>query len=194
MKKIIISFVLLMTTVCAHADIFNLGVKGGVNFSTIGIDGFSDNSYRVGFNAGMVTSINLPIVGLGIQAEALYTVKGCDVPLMGEDYAMKLGYVEVPVYLRWKFNLPIVKPYIGVGPYLGYAVYKDFDEAAESFVKSDDIQDFDWGVGITGGVELIDKAQVGVSYQWGVQNIYDGSGDGTLRNQNLAISVGFMFF
>lgn len=192
MKKIVVSVLLLLSAVCAHADIFNFGVKGGANFSTLSFDmeGFNQSG-RTGFNAGVFGSVNLPIVGLGVQAEALYTLKGCDVTLSGNDYAMKLGYLEVPVYLRWKFNLPIIKPYIGVGPYFGYAVNKNMED--DVFDK-DEIKDTDWGFGVTGGVELIDRIQVSLSYQLGIRNIYDVVGDGTMRNRNFAVSVGFMLF
>lgn len=138
----------------------------------------------------MFGSVNLPIVGLGVQAEALYTLKGCDVTLSGNDYAMKLGYLEVGLF-EMEVQFANNKAIYWCRPYFGYAVNKNMED--DVFDK-DEIKDTDWGFGVTGGVELIDRIQVSLSYQLGIRNIYDVVGDGTMRNRNFAVSVGFMLF
>ena len=76
MKKIFtsaaIALAMLFTANTANAGI-NFGVKGGLNVTSMSLNSeVFDASNRAGFFFGPTVKFTLPIVGLGIDASALY--------------------------------------------------------------------------------------------------------------------------
>ena len=73
MKKILTLVVLLATmTVAAQAQV-KFGVKGGLNITNMKFDeSVADKSNQAGFFIGPTVKFTLPVVGLGIDAAALY--------------------------------------------------------------------------------------------------------------------------
>jgi hypothetical protein len=171
MRKILLILVALLFAGSIHAQL-RFGVKAGVNFSefkTLQTEGAA-------WQVGLVSQFKIPLVGLGIQPELLYSVN------KGEDNS--IGYFHVPVNLRWQpLPIPIVKPIILVGPYFGYAVnFKGFNK--------DNINRFDWGIGLGGGIEIW-KLQIEGRYNWGLQDI--GINGLDLKNNVLTLSVIYFF-
>lgn len=121
MKKIltVLAIVALLSSVCFGQMTITKGIKGGLNFATLGgsdIPAGVPMKYITQFSAGMFFSFSLPL-GLSAQPEVLYTVKGFKA---GDDpvtWTQKLQYLEVPILV--KYSLPtfgIVKPNVFVGP------------------------------------------------------------------------------
>ena len=151
MKKqvTLVLFILCVAFTSANAQFFNFGVKGGVNFSdqTIDIGDFDlDPSHRTGFNAGLFFALKLPVVGLGVEADVLYSQKGSKFdminPLLSSTYEMvdiktRFSYIDIPLYLRWSIGFPFVKPYVGIGPSFSFAVQKKIEG---NFLDKDDFE------------------------------------------------------
>ncbi len=182
MKKavlIIIAAVCLAGTTDAQ---IRFGIKGGVNFNDFNYtmqDLTLDNS--TGWQAGVLLQFKIPVIGLGVQPELLYSVKKAEVD--GESNSIK--YLEIPLNIRWQFKLPVIHPYILVGPYFSYAT----DFSGDAFKNG--LDRFDWGIGLGGGVEIW-RFQLGLRYSWGLQNISNVD-DFKLKNNTLSLSLGFLF-
>ena len=99
----------------------NFGVLGGASFSSAKPDDWKVTNI-VQYHAGLTCCFKLPL-GFAVQPELLYNVKGSTVP-QGEgpslDYTA--GYVEVPVSLQWGPDLLVLRPYVELVPFVGYAV------------------------------------------------------------------------
>ena len=184
MKKI---FLIIIVLACSfsHADAqFHFGLKAGLNF-----DNFSykharetltlDNS--IGWQAGALLQFKVPIVGLGVQPELLYTVKKAKVG----DESNSIHYFEVPVNAFWSFNLIVVRPYLMAGPYFSYAV----DFSGDVFKSQ--VEKFDWGIGLGAGAEIW-KLQIGARYSWGLQNVSNVS-EFEMKNNTFTLSLAFLF-
>ena len=80
MKKILTLVVLLATiTVAAQAQV-KFGVKGGLNLTSMKLDKSAvDKSNQAGFFIGPTVNFTLPVVGLGIDASALYDQRSAKV-------------------------------------------------------------------------------------------------------------------
>lgn len=174
--------ILLFTTlmlcfaVTANAQV-KFGVKGALNFNDYKTKSISlDN--RTGWQAGVMARFNLPIVGIGVQPEALFTRKSTK--LNGE--TLHTNYLQVPLNAIWTFGLGNIHAFIDAGPYFSYAVDIDKDFRAEKF---------DWGLGLGGGLD-IGKIHAGVRYDWGLQNIAKESGE-NIKNKAFTIFVGYFF-
>lgn len=181
MKKLnflLFTILLLCFAVAANAQ-FRFGVKGAINFNDYKTKSISlDN--RTGWQAGIMARFTLPIVGIGVQPEALYTYKSTKV----EGETAHTSYLQVPINATWSFGIGNLGAFINAGPYFSYAI--DLDKKLK-----DAAEKFDWGLGIGAGLD-IGKIHAGVRYDWGLQNIAKND-DQNIKNKAFSIFVGYFF-
>ena len=182
MKKIILS---IMVMACFMSQIdaqVRFGIKGGVNFDSFK-DAKSELSVKnsTGWQAGVLMQIKIPVVEMGVQPELLYTVLNAKV----NDASNSIHYFEVPLNVRLGLNLLLVRPYFMGGPYFGYALKLD----GKAF--KDNIEKFNWGIGLGGGVEIW-KFQLDARYAWGLQDVSRVQ-DFKMKNNSFRLSLGFLF-
>lgn len=89
MKKLITVFAcvggMLLTATTAQAQI-DFGVKGGLNVTNMSLSNdVLDASNRAGFFFGPTVKFTLPIVGLGVDASALYDQRSAKVENAGKE-------------------------------------------------------------------------------------------------------------
>ncbi|MDR1584454.1 MAG: PorT family protein [Prevotellaceae bacterium] len=179
MKKILLIFIALMLTGSIYAQ-FRFGVKAGANFSKFNTKETTLEKDGSAWQVGVASQFKIPLIGLGIQPELLYSVnKSAD---------NSIGYFTVPINLHWQpLPIPVIKPVILVGPYFGYAVnfrgFKSFDK--------DNIDRFDWGIGLGGGLEIW-KLQIEGRYNWGLQKIKIEDSK-SLKNNTFTLSAVYFF-
>lgn len=184
MKKIvaIVSLSLLLAAVIpAKAqpgeDFFNLGIKGGLNFSNmeglkdIGQDGFLKT--YTGFNAGLVFNFNLPL-GFEINPELLYVQSG--VKKDGVSSAFTTGSIRMPVNIQWGFRfLKIIKPYVVVSPYVGGVLFGNGADIFGSDLGAERVDQFmnrlQYGIGIGAGI-YIWRFQVSFKWNWDLNPVF----------------------
>ena len=130
MKKIfgIAITLCLLASAPAFAQ-FNWGIKAGMNLASKpgSLDDIKSEG-KSGFFVGPTAKIMLPIVGLGIEGNLLYSQTSSE--LKGEDITRRS--IEVPIYLRYELSLPVVnkflEPFVAVGPQFGWTM-GDGDES-----------------------------------------------------------------
>ena len=199
MKKIvglILLAVMVLIAVPAKSQI-KFGIKGGLNISSVHFNKDLVGKDNVtGFNIGPMVEVMAPIMGVGFDAAILYSQKGIGVK---SEKDIKTDYIDVPVNLKWKFGLPIIKGYLAAGPYVGFRVGGDKlwdipgsvgDQLkAKSFnaglnLRKDEIlsnpsllkaKSFNAGLNLGAGVELIKHLQVGFNYALGLTDDYSAS-------------------
>lgn len=196
MKKIV-ALVLIalaaLVAVPAQAQI-KFGIKGGVNISSVHFTdvpkNFSSDNVT-GFHVGPMLEFMVPVMGLGVDAAILYSQKGLGV----SDRNIKNDYIDVPVNLKWKFGLPILKVYVAAGPYIGFRVGGDKVWDLPKVIGGQlEAKSFNAGLNFGAGVELIKHLQVGVTYGLGLTDDYSAS---TLnlngKNRGWAITAAVLF-
>ena len=152
-----------------------LGVKGGLNIASVHFSTDVLQSDNVtGFQIGPMIEGSLPLVGLGYDAAILYAQKGLETKTVsGEKTSLKNDYIDVPVNLKWKLGLPVMKVYLAVGPYVGFRVGGNkIWELPGSMVDQVKTKSFSAGLNFGAGVELISHLQVGLNYGLGLTNNY----------------------
>lgn len=104
----------LFTAIPAAAQ-FNWGIKAGVNLAQKPSD-IDDVKGKTGWFVGPMAKVTIPVVGLGVEANLLYSQTSTEV--QGE--TIKRQTIDLPVYLRYEFSLPVVnkflEPFLAVGP------------------------------------------------------------------------------
>ena len=152
MKKIvglILLAVMVLIAVPAKSQI-KFGIKGGLNISSVHFNKDLVGKDNVtGFNIGPMVEVMAPIMGVGI---------------------------DVPVNLKWKFGLPIIKGYLAAGPYVGFRVGGDkLWDIPGSVGDQLKAKSFNAGLNLGAGVELIKHLQVGFNYALGLTDDYSAS-------------------
>ncbi|OIQ22377.1 porin family protein [Lacinutrix sp. MedPE-SW] len=212
MKKLILSTVVFVSGLAflnAQSDSkqIQLGVKGGVNSSTISGDDFGDPDSRTSFNAGLVAEIPIS-ERLSFQPEVFYSGQGFDVQEIDQDNAFdtddnieyQLDYIQVPLLLK----AYVVKGLsVEAGPQFGFKIHEEFDsqptsDGGDIEIDSDDsyVKDFDTSVAVGASYKFDNGFFLSGRYNIGVTDIFD---DGTpfegvdAKNNVWQFGVGFMF-
>ena len=106
-KVVLLSVLMALFSISAFSQL-KFGVKGGVNISSVHFSEEILNSDNItGFHIGPMMEFMVPVAGLGVDAAVLYSQKGLSTA--GE--TMKTDYIEIPVNLKWKCGIPIIKFY-----------------------------------------------------------------------------------
>lgn len=197
MKKKIIAFLCAMAflavAIPAQAQL-RFGVKGGLNITSVHFDSNLLKSDNVtGFHIGPMIEATMPLLGFGFDAALLYSQKGMESSSSGVKTTMKTSYIDVPVNLKWKFGLPIVKAYLAAGPYASFRVGGD----KIWNVLSDQLETKSFGAGLNfgAGVEIFNHLQVGFNYELGLTDNFSAEKLDLSSNKNRGwtISAAILF-
>ena len=210
-------------TYSASAQLIQAGIKGGVNFASIGggdedeLYGNADQQTLTGWSfGGFLTLKPLPV--FGVNADVLLNRVGTRAEEAGTELNIGLTYLEIPVTAQFYLPLPgPVKPRLYAGPSIGFGIggkeeISGGGESLEQDVAFGDDQSDDSELSvyqsphISGvvGAGLDVKLPVGpslkfdVRYSFGISNIIPGFDDlnldaPELRQNYLAFQVGIGF-
>ena len=157
MKKVIsvlMVAVALMMAAPAQAQLFKLGLKGGMDFTKLDFNAKSVNEATensTGFFIGPMAEVTLPIIGLGIDGAVMYSQRGAD--------ELKEQGLEIPVNLKYTIGLgSMLGVYFAAGPDF-YFNLKDIDW------QNVDTKKTQVALNLGAGVKLLSKLQLGLTYQ-----------------------------
>lgn len=174
MKKIftaIVAVVALVAAQPAQAQ-FSFGLTGGLNITDMKFSGDAvSKDNREGFFIGPKVKFTLPVVGLAIDASAVYdqrsfkgaSINGTEVV----DETVKQQYINIPINVRYSIGLgSVASIYAAVGPQFGFNVgdknwnlnFSDGNSALNlggySLKSSNLSANFSLGVTVLGHVEV----------------------------------------
>ena len=204
MKKLLLLATLFMLiTVPGFSQ---LGIKGGLNFTSfgdinLGKDATIKTAFenRTGYHIGLVYKMKIPVIGLAIQPELLYSKVNGTLAIAGADASvptstdMKLTYLQLPVGLQWGLDLMLLRPFIQAVPYVGVSLGRDNSTKNLQW----DINKFRYGIGLGAGIDIW-KLQVSGKYNWDLGKVADFKWQGTKtfkggKNQGFELSLAFLF-
>lgn len=198
MKKnvgLVIVALLALLAIPANAQL-KFGVKGGVNISSVHFSSDVLNADNVtGFQVGPMIETSLPLVGVGLDAAVMYSQRGMKTKTGVSTTSMRTDFIDIPVNLKWKFGLPIVKPYLAVGPYIGFRVGGDkVWDVPGSVIGQLEAKNFSAGLNFGAGVELVSHLQVGFNYGLGLTDNFSASKvDLKAKNRGWSITAAILF-
>ena len=111
------------TAVTAQID---FGIKAGANLPeapTLNVDDFKSSIRgNTGWFVGPTAKFVIPVVGLGVEANLLYSQANIDID--GQNILTQS--IEVPLMLRYELSIPainrIIEPFIAIGPQFGWNI------------------------------------------------------------------------
>ena len=172
MKKLFTLIVLVAATyfaVPANAQL-KFGIKGGLNITDMSLskDVF-ETSNRTGFFIGPTIKFTLPIVGLGIDASALYDQREGEVNVTSNDNTivstrLKQKSINIPINLRYDIGLgSLAAVYIAAGPQFGFNV-GDKNQSLYNDIAEWRLSSSNFSVNVGAGVMLLSHLQIGANY------------------------------
>jgi Outer membrane protein beta-barrel domain len=173
-------------------------IKAGFSMATIhfspesGSPELSSTEQLTGFVGGVSFFLTRSRRG-GWQIEALLHQKGAR-NLLRIDDKLRLTYLEVPVLLHGDFYQRGPRALFFVaGPAFAVNTSASYTDDGESEDVTDDIEDFDIGLVVGGGVELR-RLTVEARYTWGLRSAFqDGDLEGSFKNRAFSMTVGYRF-
>lgn len=189
MKKITTLVFACLLGAVAYGQGISGGVKAGLNLAnqTFSGNGYTTSpSFLPSIHAGGYVTVMFT-EHFGLQPEVLYSAQGAK----SGDEKYKLGYVTVPVLVRYNVNSLIS---FHAGPQFGVLAsakhtYGSNDEDIKDQVKGSDL-----GVAMGMGIDLPMKLNFAVRFIKGLSDINDTSSTVKQKNYNLQLSVGYRLF
>lgn len=191
----ILFFVLCMST--ANAQIFNFGIKGGVNNNSNGkmreVSGFNDmnisSDKESGYHFGVFAEINLPL-WLYIRPELLYTHTESSYKVNGGRNTLELNKIDVPILAGFKV---LHWGRILAGPSFSFIMDNDLNGSPNfKNIKNVDSDDFGVNGQIGIGAEFLKKFGADLRYEFGLsetQAIFEGTKTGVGELEMGTVSV-----
>ncbi len=173
MKKYVSLIMLAVTMMFAQqAEAkLNFGVKGGLNVSSISFNqDLFDSSNRTGWFLGPTMKFTTPLLGLGLDASALYEQKSSEVKnttVQSGETTVTQKSVVVPVNVRWGFGLgSMASLFVFAGPQFGFNVGKDEFSWTnhEDYKSTFQLKKSNLSVNVGAGVSLLKHLQVTANY------------------------------
>ncbi|MCW3093449.1 MAG: hypothetical protein JWP81_4518 [Ferruginibacter sp.] len=166
-----------------------IGIKGGVNLTTIHNDNDVKYDAKVGWNAGLLAHIHL-VPRLALQPEIVYSAQGAKYANTETiNTNINLGYINVPVLVQYMFDNGFR---LEAGPQVGFLVNaKSKTGTATAVDIKDNLKGADFG--LVGGVSYVHPPSgfgVDLRYNLGLSNINE---TGTVKSTNRGGQLGVFY-
>lgn len=217
MKKKLLLIAVVLLTIGHSADAqVRLGVKAGMNFSSINNIDLSalkaTMDSRTGFQLGLALSAKIPILGIGVQPELLYSSRSTHIEPdflrsdsngIDQKVDVNMHYFEVPINFQIGLDLILLRPYLMISPFFGYTISNNIKlDGIKHDIDWDDLNRWSSGIGIGAGIDIW-KLQLSAKYNWSFGNMVKDpesaksaiseifSGKGNFKGFEVALAVFF---
>ena len=179
------------------------GIKGGLNFNSLedinlkGVKNF-DIGNSTGFNVGILYKTKIPLIGLTIQPELIYSQTNSSINTEIAGWSnlngdLKIGTLMLPVGLQWGIDLMLFRPFIQAVPYIGYTVNTQNKITNLNW----NVDKFKYGVGLGAGLDIW-KLQISGRYNWDLGDVaeFEWKGVDTFKggkNKGFELSLAILF-
>ena len=173
------------------------GILGGPGWSTVTVKTtgeFPDFSTRTGMMVGAFI-VTPSRHGIGLEPEALVTVKGAKAAQDGIESSIRLTSLEFPVLLRFASSAPRTTAWHGLfGPTFGFPLsarrLTEVSGSTQDEDLSDQTEGFELGLTAGAGVD-IGRVRIDGRYTWGLTHLNnDTTGDTSFKSRMFTVAAG----
>jgi len=195
-------FLIFSTTSTLQAQAVQTGIKGGLNYATLGGD-IEDANFMTSYHLGLFTNIRIT-EGYALQPEVLFSRQGAANYGDNYDLELKMDYLTIPVmakfYLVDGFNLQF-------GPQVAFLLNAEtegdlemgvqpIDAVGSAIINDENVPDVfktaDLGVNFALGYEAPLGLTLDARYSAGLVDVVVDK-DYELNNQVIQLSLGYLF-
>ena len=163
MKKLFAVVLMAVAFAMPSKAQFSWGIQAGLNMTNVSASDLNGTvKSRTGFFVGPTVKFSLPIVGLGIDASALYDQREGKAEVAGQTETVKSQSIQVPINLRYGIGLGVAEVFAFAGPQFGFNIGGKkgvFNDMADWTLKS---SNFSANVGL--GATILGKLQAKINY------------------------------
>lgn len=184
----VLSFALLSLS-SIQAQEMNIGLKGGLNFSTIGGDSSEDIDSKIGYNLGLLSHFHLSD-RFGLQPEIMYSSQGGKSKDIAGDFELDLNYINIPVLFQYMFDNGFR---IQAGPQLGILTGAKLKDDTSKVDVKDEFKTIDFALSF--GLSYVHPPSgfgVDARYNYGLSNINENSAS-KAYNRGFQVGVFYLF-
>lgn len=210
MKKIIFSVLCTFFFILVQAQV-RVGVIAGLHSSKLNSlkdIGLNSTSFTL-FHGGVVVDLRMPSSKYFLQGQVLYTSfgyresnilavdeEGNDIGDIGSE---KIGYLQIPAYIGYAFDVSSIKLKLGAGPYVAFKTNETMKIAQGDTFRNtvfpagtNGPSSVLMGGGVFGALEL-PNFFIAVQYQHSFSNIYENSHNSPTKWKvnTIGFSLGF---
>ena len=162
MKKLFAVVLMAVAFAMPSKAQFSWGIQAGLNMSNVSVKDAADNvggaiESRTGFFVGPTVKFSLPIVGLGIDASALYDQREGK----AGDETVKAQSIQIPINLRYGIGLgSVAEVFAFAGPQFGFKLSGDKNYGVGDWTLKS--SNFSANIGI--GATILSKLQAKLNY------------------------------
>lgn len=142
------------------------GLKGGVNVTDMSLNSsVFDASNRTGFFVGPTIKVQLPLVGLGIDASALYDQREAKIKVGNTTTkeTLRSQAINIPINLRYGWGLSsMANIFLFAGPQFGFNVGDKDQKITEKSTWS--VKNSNFSLNFGAGVTLLSHLQLTANY------------------------------
>lgn len=192
MKKILILLIVLFVALDNFGQ-FSIGPKIGYTTSKLSTDRDSiQESIKNNFQIGAFFRFGKKLY---IQPEVVYATSGGTMKLEGTSVkeTIKLNNLYVPLLVGYKLiNAKVFNLRVLAGPAANFILNKtiDFNQSYPAPVQEADIKNIAWGMDVGAGVDLL-FLTLDLRYEFGLNNIYNGTDSQSIKSNVFIVSLGF---
>lgn len=168
MKKIFMLLAMIVTMTAANnaSAQIKFGLKGGVNVTDMSLNSsVFDASNRTGFFVGPTIKVQLPLVGLGIDASALYDQREAKIKVGNTTTkeTLRSQAINVPINLRYGWGLSsMANIFLFAGPQFGFNVGDKDQKINDKSTWS--VKNSNFSLNFGAGVTLLSHLQLTANY------------------------------
>jgi hypothetical protein len=191
-KKLILLVIAGFSLATVDAQV-QFGVKGGLNLANVSVSGDNSGtsySMRPSFYVGGMVAIPA-FSDFSVQPEVVYSSQGSKLSNSGQTGNYNLGYINVPVLLKYNNESGF---FAETGPQLGLLLSAKASSGGSSVDIKDQLNstDFSWVIGA--GFLLPVNLGIDARYNIGLANIAKGASSGqSIKNGVIQIGVFYLF-
>lgn len=193
-KKIFLAsafIVLISVSTLAQAK-FMMGLKGGLNFSSVDVAATPMENYKssTGYHGGLFATIK--VAKIGVHAEALFSKQGYIKKTVSGEDLFDYRYVNIPIIVKWY----ILKGFnIQVGPQidmLSSAVLVEVDGTRKDQVNVSQPKVWNLCAGI--GIDLPFKMNIDARYIIGLTEVNNvTTATSAIKSRVIQVALGYRF-
>ena len=162
----LLAMIVTMTAANNASAQIKFGLKGGVNVTDMSLNSsVFDASNRTGFFVGPTIKVQLPLVGLGIDASALYDQREAKIKVDNTTTkeTLRSQAINVPINLRYGWGLSsMANIFLFAGPQFGFNVGDKDQKITESSTWS--VKNSNFSLNFGAGVTLLSHLQLTANY------------------------------
>lgn len=162
----LLAMIVTMTVANNASAQIKFGLKGGVNVTDMSLSSnVFDASNRTGFFVGPTIKVQLPLVGLGIDASALYDQREAKIKVGNTTTkeTLRSQAINIPINLRYGWGLSsMANIFLFAGPQFGFNVGDKDQKITESSTWS--VKNSNFSLNFGAGVTLLSHLQLTANY------------------------------